>query len=79
MSRHYSVTANEIHEIIRSTYEMDNKEIETMYGISISEDGSIYDPTYSMNFSDISEWATFCVEQDHEEADEKFSEFGGWS
>ena len=79
MSRHYSVTANEIQHIIRSTQSMTDSEIESTYGVTISEDGSIHDPTYSMNFGDISEWATFCVEQDHQEYDEQFDQFGGWS
>ncbi len=79
MSRYYGVIATEIQNILRSTQSMTTPEIETTYGVTISEDGSIHDPTYSMNFNNLSEWATFCVEQDFEEYDEQFSEFGGWS
>lgn len=67
MSRHHGSIASEINHTIHSLQNMSNDEIKKFYGVTISEDGSIYDPTYNMNFDDLSMWATFCVEQDHTE------------
>ena len=65
MSRHHGSIANEIHHTVHAVQSMSKDEVTRIYGIEIKDDGSIHDPTYSMNFNNVSEWATFCVEQDH--------------
>ena len=77
MSRHHSTIAGEISHTIHSIEKMTNSEVERFYGIEITVDG-VFDPTYNMKFNSICEWATFFVEQDHEEQYESIDEFQGW-
>ena len=74
MSRHYGSIANEINHTIRAVTNMSEDEVERIYGVQISED-SVFDPTYNMSFNDLSEWATFCVEQDHTDQYEHISNY----
>ena len=67
MSRNHGSIAGEIQHTMNSIQNMEPGEIERIYGIIISEDGSLFDPTYQMNFDDLRGWATFNVEQDHQE------------
>lgn len=74
MSRHYGVLANEIQHTINSIQNMTTDEITRIYGITISEDGRLHDPTYGKDFNDIRDWATFCCEQDHYEQSESITQ-----
>ena len=78
MSRNNGTIAGEINHTIHAYKTMTDSEVERVYGVEGLPDGSIFDPTYQMTFDGVCEWATFCVEQDHEEHFESIEEFGGW-
>jgi len=78
MSRNHGTIASEINHTIHSVQNMNPDEAERIYGVVVSEDGAVFDSTYNMKFDGLSEWATFCVEQDHEESYESITEFEGW-
>jgi len=51
---------------------MDKEDFETMYGIEISEDGSVHDPVSNKNFNSVEAWAIMTTEEE----ENTFEEFG---
>ena len=43
--------------------EMDDSELESLYGVEIYEDG-VYDPVEDREFETLQQWAEFAVEQE---------------
>lgn len=46
---------------------MSKQDLEDLYGIEISDDGSVYDLCEMKSFESLREWAAFMVEQEEEE------------
>lgn len=72
MSRNYSTIAYEIENIMNEMKGLDAEQAYEKFGITLNEDGSIFDPTYNMKFPSVGEWAKFSVEQDNVEYEEHF-------
>ena len=78
MSRQHATIAHEINHLLHELHTMAPEEIESFYGIEFRKGGIIYDPTYSLEFGTLGEWASFSVEQDFEENHEDFHPFGDY-
>lgn len=52
--------------VLSNVKKMSNEELVNLYGVEISEDGSVFDPTENRKFKDIDEWAMFIAEQEDE-------------
>jgi hypothetical protein len=72
MSRNHHVHAHEVTHLVQEVNKMSIAEAEQAYGIQISEDGTVYDPTYVRTFVTVSEWAEFSFEQDEVDYSEDF-------
>jgi hypothetical protein len=53
---------------------MENEDIEYEYGITIYEDGTVFDPAYDRTFATLSDWVQATVEDDF--AEEAFVRVG---
>jgi hypothetical protein len=49
---------------------MNYEQIHELYGIDIEPSGIVVDPTYDMEFANLSEWADWCVANDEFEEKE---------
>lgn len=54
---------------------MSPEELEDTYGITVDEDGNVWDSLEGREFDSLYAWAEFTAEQ--EEADDSFHKFGG--
>lgn len=45
---------------------MSTEQLTDKYGIEISDDGSVYDPTIMSKFDNINEWATYLLSDEEE-------------
>ena len=64
--RHHSSVAHQVGRLVHDVSTFEKQESESLYGIEIHDDGTIFDLTYQMNFKSLHEWAEFTVEQDSE-------------
>ena len=64
--------AHEVAHIIKDVNALSSDEVEQIYGIALSEDGTVFDPTYNRNFVSVSDWAEFSVQQDEVDYSEEF-------
>lgn len=65
-------------EAIRLMHDVESMtpdEQESIYGITIDEDGSVWDSLEGKSFDNLYSWAEFTAEQ--EEADDSFHKIGG--
>ncbi|TFG94101.1 hypothetical protein E4H12_15805 [Candidatus Thorarchaeota archaeon] len=75
MSRHHiSLTQA---RVLTDVQTLPTEEITNLYGIEVSDDGTVYDPTENLKFPDLDEWATHIAEQDDEDNYSSFSKIGG--
>ena len=75
MSKHHvSHTQSRVMNDVRT---LPAEELVDLYGIEISEDGSVFDPTENRKFQSVSEWAQYIAEQDSDDNYGSFSKFGG--
>ena len=72
MSRHHHTISSEISHILYELQNMSKEEAQTVYGIKLQEDGTVYDPTYDKYFESLGDWAEFNAEQDEMEYGEQF-------
>lgn len=72
MSRNYANVAHEVSHVLNEIKHLTADEVEALYGIRVSKDGSVLDITYNMVFGSVGEWAEFSVEQDNVEFSEHF-------
>lgn len=54
---------------------MSPDELEDTYGVTVDEDGTVWDSLEGREFNSLYSWAEFTAEQ--EEADDSFHKFGG--
>lgn len=64
--RHHSSVAHQITRLVHDISIAEKQESESLYGIEIRDNGTIFDFTYQMDFKSLHEWAEFTVEQDCE-------------
>ena len=77
MSKHKSYDVNhEIQHMLHMTHDMTTPEIEHAYGITIYEDGGMYDPAYDQHFESIASWISYAAENDVVEYEEHFHKHG---
>lgn len=67
MSRNRTPAANAVANIIRDIRDLPKSEVESLYGITISDNFNIFDKTYNMKFNSVGEWAEFSVDQENSE------------
>ena len=72
MSRNYSASAQDAAHMINEIKDLTAEQAYDAFGVELKEDGSVFDPTYGMNFGSVGEWAHFTVEQDNVEYEEHF-------
>ncbi len=69
---HHSIIAAAIAFTVSEIAKSSADEIEKLYGIQLSEDGTVFDTTYNKTFESVSDWAEFNIEQDDLEYEEHF-------
>lgn len=69
MSRHNAI------RLMHQAEEMTPEELDDTYGISIEDDGTVWDSLEGREFNSLYAWAEFTAEQ--EEANDSFHKFGG--
>lgn len=73
MSKHiHHAVAHDAQHILHDIETLSHDEVESVYGIQLQEDGTVFDPMYNMKFSSVSDWATFGAEQEEMEYGEQF-------
>lgn len=70
MSRNHSAIAHQSNAVISELYNMNYEQMHELYGIDIEPSGKIVDTTYDMVFTNLSEWADWCVANDEFEEKE---------
>jgi len=70
MGRYNKIASHEIQHLINEVKNMDDEELRVIHGITIEEDGQVFDPTYNKTFDGIAEWATFVVDESVNDIDE---------
>lgn len=75
MSKHHvSLTQSRVLNDVRT---LPPQELTELYGIEISDDGSVFDPTENRRFEDVAEWAQYIASQDDDDNYSSFSKIGG--
>lgn len=68
--RNHSMLAHQSNAVVANLHAMNYNQINEIYGIEISPDGTVTDSVYGMKFSNLSEWADWCIENDEYEETE---------
>jgi hypothetical protein len=55
-TRHHAPIVQEVNHMLRVLHKMENEDIEYEYGITIYEDGTVFDPAYDRTFATLSDW-----------------------
>jgi hypothetical protein len=64
MNKHFASTKSKVlNDIIR----MNKDQLIDLYGISLEDDGTVYDPTEMKTFSNLREWANYIAELEEED------------
>lgn len=73
MSRHmHRAISNDVNRTLNDFKRLPKAEAETLYGIELQEDGSVFDPAFDRNFENLTAWAEFSAEYDEMEYTEDF-------
>lgn len=64
-------------KVLNDVRTLPSDELIALYGIEVSNDGSVFDPTENRKFEDIDEWAQFIAELDDDDNYSSFSKIGG--
>ena len=64
MSRHHYVHTSNTDNIKHDLKHLPTEDFETLYGIIIRENGSVYDTVLDKSFSNINEWIAIQSEED---------------
>lgn len=73
MSRHHhAAVTSDVYHILHQIKHMPKEEAEQLHGITMNDDGSVFDPTFNKKFESLSEWAEWNAEQDEMEFSEAF-------
>lgn len=70
-------TSHSVDTIMGDILTMNESELEELYGLEISENGTVYDLFAFREFSSLQEWATYMAELEDDDNYSSFTKIGG--
>lgn len=68
-NKHHRSVAAEVAQIQNHIDSLGSKQIESIYGIIINEDGSVHDIAFNKDFPSLSKWVVFNNQQDEQDSE----------
>lgn len=65
MSKHHISHSQQ--RMLNDVQRLGKEQLIELYGIEVSEDGTVFDPTENRKFDDLKEWAMYIGEQDDDD------------